>query len=65
MRNRSKAAVGYAIYVVGKPVAKRAAKRRARRLGESATKPRTLAVAAAALTAVGGLVLWRRRRGAS
>jgi hypothetical protein len=64
MLNRRKAMIGYLAYVIGKPVAKRAMKRKAK----EATPPKRSRVSAAALVtgigaAAGALFFWRKRRG--
>jgi len=63
MLSKRKALIGWIVYTVGKPIAKRAMKSKAR----SATPGKrggAIAGAVAGLgAAVGGLMFWRRRRG--
>jgi hypothetical protein len=63
MLNKRKALIGWIVYTVGKPIAKRALKSKAR----SATPGKrggaiTGAVAGIGAAAVGALMFWRKRR---
>lgn len=67
MLNRRKALIGYGVYTIGKPIAKRQLKKKA---PQPPKNKKTLigagAAAVAALgAAVGGLVFWRKRRSGS
>jgi hypothetical protein len=66
MLNRRKAMIGYLAYVVGKPMAKRAMKKKAK----AAKPPKRARISGAAVAAgigaaAGALFFWRKRRGGS
>jgi hypothetical protein len=67
MLNRRKAFIGYLAYTIGKPVAKRALKRKAKAAKpgrrEGSRVPNVAAILAGAGAVLGGLLFWRRRRG--
>ena len=69
MLNRRKATIGWLVYTLGKPIAKRALKSKAKsavpgtRAGSRL--PNASAIVAAAGAALGGLALWRRLRSGS
>jgi hypothetical protein len=65
MLSKRKALIGYGVYTAGKPLAKRAIRKKAKEVPQR--KPRRIAAtaataAAAAGAATGGLLYWRRRR---
>jgi len=57
MLNKRKALIGYAVYVVTKPLAKRAMRTTAK-----SAKGKRAAIVAALGAAVGGLLFWRKRK---
>lgn len=63
MLNKRKALIGWIVYTVGKPIAKRAVKSKAK----SATPGKRGGAIAASVAglgaALGGLMFWRKRRG--
>jgi hypothetical protein len=67
MLNRRKAFIGYLAYTIGKPVAKRALKRKAKAATpgkrEGSRMPNAAAIVAGAGAVLGGLLFWRNRRG--
>ena len=67
MLNRRKAFIGYLVYTIGKPIAKRVMKQKAKAAvpgkREGSRVPNTSAIVAAVGAAVGGLLFWRKRRG--
>jgi LPXTG-motif cell wall-anchored protein len=67
MLNRRKAFIGYLVYAIGKPVAKRVVKRKAKAAvpgtREGSRLPNTSAIVAGAGALLGGLLFWRKRRG--
>jgi hypothetical protein len=64
MLNRRKAMIGYLAYVIGKPVAKRAVKSKAKAATpQKRSRVSAAAVAAGIGAAVGALFFWRKRRG--
>lgn len=63
MLNRRKAMIGYVAYTIGKPLAKRAMKRKAKAAAPSKRAGISGATVAAAIgAAVGALFFWRKRR---
>jgi hypothetical protein len=67
MLNKRKALIGYLVYAIGKPVAKRVLKRKAKAAvpgtREGSRVPNTSAIVAAVGALLGGLLFWRKRRG--
>jgi uncharacterized protein HemX len=57
MLNKRKALIGYAVYAVTKPLAKRAMRTTAK-----SAKGKRAAMVAALGAAVGGLLFWRKRK---
>jgi uncharacterized protein HemX len=57
MLSKRKALIGYAVYAVTKPLAKRAV-----RTTVKSTKGKRAAIVAALGAAVGGLLFWRKRK---
>jgi hypothetical protein len=66
MLNRRKAMIGWLVYSIGKPIAKRALKSKAKAaapgMREGSRLPNTSALVAAVGGALGALLIWRRRR---
>ena len=63
--DKRKAMIGYAVYMAGKPVAKRAAKARAKRRETTVSEGRKRIpkkAIIAAVGAVGAVAVWRKRR---
>jgi hypothetical protein len=62
-QTRAKAAIGYGVYRVAKPLARRAVKTRTRRLRQASRRAAPFAAAFAAIAAAiaGALFFWRRR----
>jgi ferric-dicitrate binding protein FerR (iron transport regulator) len=67
MLSKRKALIGYGVYTLGKPIAKRRAKKAvpAPTTGKKRLVGGIAAAVAAAGAAVGGLVFWRKRRSGS
>jgi hypothetical protein len=67
MLNRRKAFIGYLVYTIGKPVAKRVMKRKAKAAvpgtREGSRVPNASAIVAGVGAVLGGLLFWRKRRG--
>lgn len=66
MLNRRKAFIGYLAYTIGKPIAKRVMKQKAKSAvpgqREGSRLPNTSAVVAGVGAVLGGLLFWRKRR---
>jgi hypothetical protein len=63
MLNKRKALIGWIVYTLGKPIAKRAVKSKAKS-AVPGKRGGTIAAAVAGVgAAVGGLMFWRKRRG--
>jgi hypothetical protein len=66
MLNRRKAFIGYLVYTIGKPIAKRGVKEMAKSAApgtrEGSRLPNTSAIVAGVGAALGGLLFWRKRR---
>jgi LPXTG-motif cell wall-anchored protein len=66
MLNRRKAFIGYLVYKIGKPIAKRMMKETAKSAvpgtREGSRRPNTSAIVAGAGAVLGGLLFWRKRR---
>ena len=64
MLNRRKALIGYTVYTLGKPIAKRALRAKAKVPGMagSASRLRFSTLVAAGGALIGGLAFWRRHR---
>jgi hypothetical protein len=67
MLSKRKALIGYGVYTIGKPIAKRRLKKKAPEPTRSSKKLVGGIAAAVAATgaAIGGLVFWRKRRSGS
>lgn len=61
MLNKRKALIGWLVYTLGKPIAKRRMKSKAR--GAAGSRTSIAAIVAGAGALLGGLMFWRRRRG--
>jgi LPXTG-motif cell wall-anchored protein len=66
MLNKRKALIGWLVYTIGKPIAKRAMKSKAKAAvpgtRPGSRKPNVAAIVAGASALLGGLMFWRRRR---
>jgi LPXTG-motif cell wall-anchored protein len=66
MLNKRKALIGWLVYTIGKPIAKRTMKSKAKSAvpgtQRGSRKPNAAAIVAGASALLGGLVFWRRRR---
>ncbi|MGH3020604.1 MAG: DLW-39 family protein [Gaiellaceae bacterium] len=67
MLSKRKALIGYGVYTIGKPIAKRRLKKNAPEPTRSTKKliGGIAAASAAAGAAIGGVVFWRKRRSGS
>ncbi len=66
MLSKRKALIGYGVYTLGKPLAKRKLKQQqADAAAKRKRMGRVAAMAAAAGATIGGLVFWRKRRSGS
>ncbi len=69
MLNRRKAMIGWLVYSIGKPIAKRALKSKAKAAVPGKRKwsrlPNTSAIIAGVGAALGGLAVWRKLRSGS
>jgi hypothetical protein len=67
MLNRRKAFIGYIVYAIAKPIAKRVMKQKAKAAvpgtREGSRLPNTSAIIAGAGALLGGLLFWRKLRG--
>jgi hypothetical protein len=66
MLNRRKAFIGYLVYTIGKPIAKRVMRQKAKSAvpgtREGSRLPNTSAIVAGVGAVLGGLLFWRKRR---
>ncbi|MGH2781285.1 MAG: hypothetical protein ACRDLA_07725 [Thermoleophilaceae bacterium] len=62
MLNKRKAFIGYLVYVIGKPIAKRTVKRKARDATPGKRSGAIAGALAGAGTALAALMFWRKRK---
>jgi hypothetical protein len=69
MLSKRKALIGYGVYTIGKPIAKRRLKKKAPSVPPQPKRTKLIGGIAAAVAAtgaaIGGLVFWRKRRSGS
>lgn len=65
MLNKRKALIGYSVYTAGKPLAKRALRKKAKEARPGRRSAGIAGVVAAIGAAVGGIIFWRKRRSGS
>lgn len=65
MLNKRKALIGWIVYTLGKPIAKRKVKSKAKSAVPGKRGGAIAAIVAAVGAALGGLMFWRKRRGQS